>query len=275
VINYGGFNYVAQGNGTMLLAQQAGDASTDIGPSAGQPYQVPPGYESYGAGTLINYGGLDYVIQGDGTMLLAQQADDDSADSGPSAGQPYQVPLGYEGYGAGTVVTYRDSNYVIQGDGTMLLAGEPGVGTVGDSFGYSSNYGPWGGSYLSLSGQWVTRPSAGGNSTRPAGPGGGGRRPSGRVPGRPNRPGVRPTYLTGPGARPGIQPGIRGGGPLFRPNIPYRRGGQSLSGQSNYYRGGGARVGGGGARFGGGGFRSGGGGARFGGGGARGGGRRR
>jgi hypothetical protein len=38
---------------------------------AGQPYQVPSGYEQYGAGTLINYGGSNYVTSGDGTMLLA------------------------------------------------------------------------------------------------------------------------------------------------------------------------------------------------------------
>jgi hypothetical protein len=43
------------------------------GPFIGQPYQVPPGYEAYGAGTLIRYGGFNYVIQGNGTMLVAQQ----------------------------------------------------------------------------------------------------------------------------------------------------------------------------------------------------------
>lgn len=40
---------------------------------AGQPYQIPAGFESYPAGTLITYGGYNYVTQPDGTMLLAAQ----------------------------------------------------------------------------------------------------------------------------------------------------------------------------------------------------------
>lgn len=39
-------------------------------PVSGQPYMVPTGYESYGPGTLISYGGYNYVIQEGGTMLL-------------------------------------------------------------------------------------------------------------------------------------------------------------------------------------------------------------
>jgi hypothetical protein len=49
-------------------------------PFAGQPYQVPAGYERYGPGTLISYGGYNYVIQGNGTMLPA------------AAGQPSELP---------------------------------------------------------------------------------------------------------------------------------------------------------------------------------------
>ena len=40
-------------------------------PVFSQPYQVPAGYEGYGAGTLVTYGGYNYVIQGDGTMLVS------------------------------------------------------------------------------------------------------------------------------------------------------------------------------------------------------------
>jgi hypothetical protein len=40
----------------------------------------------------------------------------------PVPSQPYQVPAGYEGYGAGTLVAYSGFNYVIQGDGTMQLS---------------------------------------------------------------------------------------------------------------------------------------------------------
>ena len=40
---------------------------------AGQPYLIPAGFEGYAAGTLITYGGYNYVTQPDGTMLLAAQ----------------------------------------------------------------------------------------------------------------------------------------------------------------------------------------------------------
>jgi hypothetical protein len=53
----------------------------------------------------------------------------------PIAGQPYQVPVEYSGYGAGTTINYGGFNYVIQGDSTMLLADAPG-------FSYTSQYVP-------------------------------------------------------------------------------------------------------------------------------------
>ena len=69
---------------------------------AGQPYQVPQGYEQYGAGTLINYGGSNYVTSGDGTMLLAA---DQGGQSQGIIGQPvyqqyqtYYYPVYQGGY---------------------------------------------------------------------------------------------------------------------------------------------------------------------------------
>jgi hypothetical protein len=53
-----------------VLLMSFGGAARAQEPIAGQPYQVPPGYEMYGAGTLVSYGGFNYVVQGDGTMLL-------------------------------------------------------------------------------------------------------------------------------------------------------------------------------------------------------------
>jgi hypothetical protein len=95
-------------------------------PVLGQPYQVPPGYESYVAGSVVAYGGYNYVIQGDGTMLLADQPDGSAATcDGSQCGQVYQIPNGFAGYPAGTVITYGGCNYVIQADGTMLLADQP------------------------------------------------------------------------------------------------------------------------------------------------------
>ena len=44
-----------------------------FGQMAGQPYQIPAGFESYPVGTLITYGGFNYVIQPGGTMLLAAE----------------------------------------------------------------------------------------------------------------------------------------------------------------------------------------------------------
>jgi len=214
---------VIQGNGTMLL-QQAGSSSAVApntqGPIAGQPYQVPAGYTGYAAGAVITYGGYNYVIQGDGTMLL-QSAGDSSAAStntqGPIADQPYQVPGDFAGYAAGSVITYGGLNYVIQGDGTMLLQ-QPG------GYNYNSYYVPPGGpGFL---------PGPGfGPGFGPGGPGfGPGFRASG--PGfRPGGPGFRPGGPGGPGFRPGGPggPGFRPGGPGgpgFRPGGGGRPGGR-------------------------------------------------
>ena len=56
-----------------LMLTVCGSAKAQ-GPVLGQPYLVPPGYEVYGPGTLINYAGFNYVLQGDGTMYVSQPA---------------------------------------------------------------------------------------------------------------------------------------------------------------------------------------------------------
>ncbi len=123
-------------------------------PIPGQPYQVPAGFEGYGPGTLISYGGYNYATQGDGTMLLQQAADSGSMATagGPVADQPYQIPANFAGVAAGSLVTYGGSNYVIQSDGTMLaqqsagLSADPSIGQP--AYTYSSNYSqPGGGGY--------------------------------------------------------------------------------------------------------------------------------
>jgi len=233
LISYGGFNYVIQGNGTMLLAEQTGDSSADPGPSDDQAYLVPAGFEAYGAGTLISYGGFDYVIQGDGTMLLAQQTGDTSDDPGTSDDQAYLVPAGYEAYGAGTLISYGGLDYVIQGNGSMLLARQPS--------GHNPNHVQPGGRPQPSRGA-IARPRI---LTRNPGAGP-------RV--RTNVPGLVRGRIP---ARNVIQGGRRSvGGSQVRGG-----GGGIRSG------GGGIRSGGGGIRSGGGGIRSGGGGIRSGGGG--------
>jgi hypothetical protein len=54
----------------VLLLSPCGSAMAQA-PVPGQPYQVPAGYELYGPGSLVSYGGFNYVIQGDETMLLS------------------------------------------------------------------------------------------------------------------------------------------------------------------------------------------------------------
>jgi hypothetical protein len=76
--------------GTMLIAMPSGARAQ--APILGQPYQVPFGYSGYGAGTLINYGGYNYVIQGDGTMLPSQDTGFTySSQYGPPAATYYSV----------------------------------------------------------------------------------------------------------------------------------------------------------------------------------------
>jgi len=68
-INYGGASYVVGGDGTMTPAAGGYQQQAAVSqPTAPQRYQIPAGYEAYGPGTLINYGGANYVIGGDGTM---------------------------------------------------------------------------------------------------------------------------------------------------------------------------------------------------------------
>ncbi len=82
-----------------------------------QRYQIPAGFEAYGAGTTINYGGASYTATGDGTMTAWAGAAQGA--SQPAVGQRYQVPTGYEAYPAGTTINYGGAGYVINGDGTM------------------------------------------------------------------------------------------------------------------------------------------------------------
>ena len=117
-INYGGASYVVGGDGTMTptaggYQQQAAVSQ----PTAPQRYQIPAGYEAYGPGTTISYGGANYVVNGDGTM--ATSASGSQGAFQPTAPQRYQIPAGYEAYGPGTLINYGGANYVIGGDGTM------------------------------------------------------------------------------------------------------------------------------------------------------------
>lgn len=90
-------------------------------PTAGLPYQVPVGFEAYPLGTLITYGGYNYVVQPNATMLLAasQAAQAPQVVQATQPTQYYQVPAGYGGYAAGTTINHGGYNYIIQPNGTM------------------------------------------------------------------------------------------------------------------------------------------------------------
>jgi hypothetical protein len=93
---------------------------------AGQPYLIPAGFEGYAAGTLITYGGYNYVTQPDGTMLLAAQ-------------QPQFVPQ--------YTVPYTTTQYVYTTPYVRLYSTPVYIGGI-------RRPGPWVGSS-----PWIGRPS--------------------------------------------------------------------------------------------------------------------
>ena len=119
VISYGGASYVISGDGTMSPAAATYDGGSAPSQPVAQRYQVPAGYESSAAGSVISYGGASYVISGDGTMSPASTNDGGSAPSQPATVQRYQIPAGYENSPVGSLISYKGTPYVIAGDGTM------------------------------------------------------------------------------------------------------------------------------------------------------------
>jgi hypothetical protein len=72
-INYAGYNYVANDDGTMTAFNTPGqdDANgqqADTGPVPGKRYQIPAEHASAKPGSLITYGENKYVANDDGTM---------------------------------------------------------------------------------------------------------------------------------------------------------------------------------------------------------------
>jgi len=211
-------------------------------PIPGQPYQIPAGFEGYGPGTLISYGGNNYVTQGDGTMLLqlTGYSGPAAAEEGPAPDQPYQIPADFAGLAAGSLVSYGGSGYVIQSDGTMLLqpSADPGAdpSTGQPGYSYSSYYAqpgdagyggdPGGASY--------------GSTDFQLGIGIYGR------PGYPSQPVGHPTHPTHPMGGQGYHPGGQGyhpGGQGYHPGGQgYHPGGQGYHpGGQGYHPSAGAR----------------------------------
>jgi hypothetical protein len=106
----------------ILFLAMAGSANAQA-PMVGQPYAIPAGYEGYSAGTLISYGGYDYVTQDNGTMLLADSQDNSAPadDSVPIDTTAYQIPPGYENSQPGSQISYSGNDYTIMPGGTMMI----------------------------------------------------------------------------------------------------------------------------------------------------------
>ncbi len=88
------------------------------------PRWAVPGYA---AGTVITYGGANYTLQSNGTMILWSQG----GGFGSGGGGYFQIPSGYSSYAIGSVITYGGANYIIGANGRMKR-------TTGG--GYNSNY---------------------------------------------------------------------------------------------------------------------------------------
>ena len=100
------------------------------GPAPGQRYQIPAQFAGTAPGSVIAYGGADYVVGNDGTMtssaFTAQStASTPAAPGGVVAGQRYQIPAELAGTPPGTMITYGGRNYLTGNDGTMTFSPDP------------------------------------------------------------------------------------------------------------------------------------------------------
>jgi hypothetical protein len=77
----------------------------------GTRYQLPPQFSGNAAGTTVDYGGTNYIVNADGTMSPAGQS--------VANATRYQLPEQVGGSTPGTTVAYGGANYVVNADGTM------------------------------------------------------------------------------------------------------------------------------------------------------------
>ena len=206
MINYGAYNYVIQDNATMLLADSQDSGGTDDAtddddsvPVDTTAYQLPPGYEGARPRSQISYGGNDYTVLSNGTMMMCNPG------YSIADGTQYQVPPDYAGAGVGSIVNYGGSDYLI-GAGVMIKI------RVNVNAGYGTT--PLSGTSTST----LTRPRTPGskpgvvNNVRP-GTGGSNvhvtRRPNytgAASPGRSNPGAIHPGWGNHAGAHPGTVP---------------------------------------------------------------------
>jgi hypothetical protein len=96
------------------------------GPALAQRYQLPAQFAGTAPGSVVSYGGANYIVGNDGTMTAysgpAQTpATTQPAASGVVANQRYQIPPEFAGTASGYIITYGGRNYLTGDDGTMTL----------------------------------------------------------------------------------------------------------------------------------------------------------
>ncbi len=126
-------NVLSKTGAFVLVVLAAYQTASAQAPVEGQPYQVPAGFRAYGPGSLITYGGRNYVVQTGGTMLLVRQQPGMTAPprvQSPVPGQAYQIPVEFANATSGTTITYGGYKYVIKADRTMVLVPPPATDYV-------------------------------------------------------------------------------------------------------------------------------------------------
>ena len=117
--------------------------------------RFPTGYEGFGPGTLISYGGYNYSIAGDGTMLLVAQGNQ-SASPQPRYEIPSQGGLSYSSPDG----THGTGGYSSSGIGTNAY------GSYSDPQGNrGSGYAQFGGSNPSMGGAYQNADGSSGSGT--------------------------------------------------------------------------------------------------------------
>ncbi len=118
-INYGGANYVVNGDGTMSPAASAPNPNSAPAPAASNTlrYQIPAQNAGAEPGSTITYGGANYFVNNDNTMSPATATPAPAVP--PANAMRYQIPAQNAGSAPGSTVSYGGANYVVNADNTM------------------------------------------------------------------------------------------------------------------------------------------------------------
>jgi len=94
------------------------------GPAVAQRYQLPAQFAGTAPGSVVSYGGANYIVGNDGTMTAYSGTAQTPANTRPAAGgvvasRRYQIPAEFAGTASGYIITYGGRNYLTGDDGTM------------------------------------------------------------------------------------------------------------------------------------------------------------